>query len=178
MPHVAVTAVGADRPGIVAAVTKVLVESGCNLEDTSMTILRGHFAMMLVVDTPAGSTPEHLEQALAEPAAALDLVITVRPIDEVTAAAPTGDPWTVSVYGADRPGIVHGVADMLAGLGINIVDLTTRVVGTPEEPVYAMLLDVTIPEGTHPREMGIRLAELASKLGVECSMNPSDADIL
>lgn len=179
MPHVAVTAVGADRPGIVAAVTKVLVESGCNLEDTSMTILRGHFAMMLVVDTPTGTTPEQLEQGLAAPAGELDLVITVRPIDEAVTATPTpGDLWTVSVYGADRPGIVHGVADMLAGLGINIVDLTTRVVGTPQEPVYAMLLDVTIPEGQHPREMGIRLAELASELGVECSMNPSDADIL
>ncbi|MBV8303503.1 MAG: amino acid-binding protein, partial [Acidimicrobiia bacterium] len=47
MGHYAVSAVGADRPGIVAAVTRVFVEHGCNLEDTSMTILRGHFAMML-----------------------------------------------------------------------------------------------------------------------------------
>ena len=104
--------------------------------------------------------------------------ITVRPIDDVVGASPTGDPWTVSVYGADRPGIVHGVAAMLARLGINIVDLTTRVVGTPEEPVYAMLLDVTIPEGTPAGEMGARLSELASELGVECAMHPSEADIL
>src|SRR5438094_166616 len=54
VPHFAVSAVGADRPGIVAAVTGAFLEHGCNLEDTSMTILRGHFAMMLVVAAPEG----------------------------------------------------------------------------------------------------------------------------
>jgi len=34
MSHVVVTAVGRDRPGIVAAVTRVLVDEGCNLEAT------------------------------------------------------------------------------------------------------------------------------------------------
>src|SRR5207237_7212888 len=52
MAHFAVTAVGVDRPGIVAGLTGVFVEHGCNLEDCSMTILRGHFAMTLVVDAP------------------------------------------------------------------------------------------------------------------------------
>ena len=65
MSHVAVTAVGADRPGIVAGVTKVLFDQGCNLEDTSMTILRGHFAMMLVVDVPAGVAAADLEAAVS-----------------------------------------------------------------------------------------------------------------
>ncbi len=64
MPHFAVSAVGVDRPGIVAAVTGVLVEQGCNLEDTSMSILRGHFAMMLLVAGPDGLTAEALEAAL------------------------------------------------------------------------------------------------------------------
>ena len=178
MPHVAVTAVGADRPGIVAAVTGVLVEHGCNLEDTSMTILRGHFAMMLVVDTPPGLTAADLEVALGEPATALDLVVTVRPIDEAVAAPPAGEGWTVSVYGADRPGIVHGVASTLAAAGVNIVDLTTRVIGDPSQPVYAMVLDVTVPPGVDPRALGDELGALASELHVDCSLHPADADIL
>ncbi|MBV8983066.1 MAG: amino acid-binding protein, partial [Acidimicrobiia bacterium] len=75
MSHYAVSAVGADRPGIVAAVTGVFLEHGCNLEDTSMTILRGHFAMMLVVAAPDGLAQETLEEALAGPAADFDLVV-------------------------------------------------------------------------------------------------------
>jgi glycine cleavage system transcriptional repressor len=178
MSHVAITAVGADRPGIVAAVTGVLVEQGCNLEDSSMTILRGHFAMMLVVDMPPGLAAAELEAALGRPAAALDLVVTVRAIDEAVVTSPDGEAWMVSVYGADRPGIVHGVASKLADAGVNIVDLTTRVIGDPSRPVYAMLLDVTVPPGVDPDVICDELKALAAELHVDCSMHRADADIL
>ncbi len=182
MPHVAVTAVGSDRPGIVAAVTGVFVEHRCNIEDSSMTILRGQFAMMLVVDAPAEVTAAELEAALAGPAADLDLVVTVRPLPAVdedgAATAPDDNRWTVSVYGADRPGIVHGVASLLADQGVNIVDLSTRVIGSPEQPVYAMVLEVALPRGVDPNALADRLSDVAAGLGVEASLHPSDADIL
>ncbi len=178
MPHFAISAVGADRPGIVAAVSGVLVEQGCNLEDTSMSILRGHFAMMLVVAGPEGLVPEALEQALGEPARRLELVVSVRLIDDGVPASPPGEAWTVAVYGADRPGIVHGVASLLADSGVNVVDMTTRVIGDPERPVYAMVLEVSIPSDVGPDQLEQRLEGLAGDLGVECSMHRSEADIL
>ena len=180
MNHFAVTAVGADRPGIVAAVTGVFAEHGCNLEDSSMTILRGQFAMMLVVAAPTGVDATDLEAARAAPAAALGLVVTVRPTTEPPAPAdgPEATSWTVSVYGADHPGIVHGVASLLAGAAVNIVDLTTRVTGTAADPVYAMVLDVTFPAGTDPRDLERRLGAAADTLGVTCRLHPSAADIL
>jgi len=178
MAHFAVTAVGADRPGIVAAVTSAFVDHGCNLEDSSMTILRGQFAMMLVVDAPAGVGAEDLEEALAAPAAELDLVVTVRPAPVPAVGADDGGPWTVAVYGADHPGIVHGVASLLAERSVNIVDLSTRVVGTPERPAYTMVLEVTLPPGADPRDLGRRLEATATELGVTCRLHPSEADIL
>jgi len=175
MPHLAVSAIGADRPGIVAAVTGALVEQGANLEDTSMSILRGHFAMMLVVEVPAGATAAAVEASLAGVATALELTVVVRPIDDGVPDSPPGEPWTVSVYGADRPGIVHRVAEVLAGLGINIVDLTTRVIGKADRPVYAMFLDVTVPGGI---QLAPALDALAGELAVSCSAHPADADVL
>ncbi len=182
MAHVAVTAVGADRPGIVAAVTRVFVDHGCNLEDSSMTILRGLFAMMLVVDAPPGVGAEELESALAGPAGDLDLMVAVRPVAEVDAAeadpGAASDPWAVSVYGVDRPGIVHGIAELLAGQGVNITDLSTRVVGDPDRPVYAMLLEVSLPTDVDPENLRGRLTTAAADLGVDVSFHRSDADIL
>ncbi len=181
MTHFAVTAVGSDRPGIVAAVTGAFAEHGCNLEDSSMTILRGQFAMMLVVDAPAGVGAGDLEEALAGPAADLDLVVTVRP---APLPAPAGDPddaaasWTVSVYGADHPGIVHGMASLLAARSVNIVDLSTRMVGTADSPVYTMVLEVTLPIGVNPHDLEADLATKAAELGVTCRLHPSEADIL
>ena len=44
----AITVVGHDRPGIIARTAEVLSAYGMNLEDSSMTLLRGHFAMTLI----------------------------------------------------------------------------------------------------------------------------------
>ena len=178
MAHFAVTAVGADRPGIVAAVTGAFADHGCNLEDSSMTILRGQFAMMLVVDAPAGVGAAELEAALAGPAADLDLVVTVRPAGEPPAGEPGTAPWTVSVYGADHPGIVHGVTALLASRSVNIVDLSTRMIGTDEQPVYTMVLEVTLPLGGDAAELAAELEATGGELGVTCRLHQSEADIL
>ena len=52
MPEFAVTAIGRDRPGIVAAISGALLELEGNIEDSQMSILRGHFAVMLIVKLP------------------------------------------------------------------------------------------------------------------------------
>ena len=178
MPHFAVSCIGADRPGIVAAVTGVLVDHGCNLEDTSMSILRGHFAMMLVVAGPDGLAAAALESALAEASGRLELVTVVRAIDDDVPTSPPGEAWSVSVYGADRPGIVHRFTSLLADAGVNVVDLDTRVIGGADRPVYAMVLDVTLPPGLAGPELADRLAALAADVGVECTVRPADVDIL
>ena len=174
----AISAIGADRPGIVAAVTGVLYQHGCNIEDTEMGVLRGHFAMMLVVSAPGDVSAGDLEVALTEAALSSDLVVTVRAIDAAVPASPSGDSWSVAVYGADHPGIVHGVTSLLAESGANIVDLETRVIGDADRPVYAMLLEITLPSDVDGGVVAAALAEHGRELGVECSMRPSEADIL
>jgi len=175
--HVAVTAVGTDRPGIVAAVSKVLYDAGTNIEDSRMAILGGHFAMMLIVALPAGSDPDALEAALAESARALDLVVSVRPVAEAPAEHAEGAPFVVSVYGADRPGIVHRVSSLLAERRINISDLATHVI-EGETPVYVMILEVTLPAGADDAAIAGELKALADDLGIDVSMRPMDADTL
>jgi predicted amino acid-binding ACT domain protein len=86
MQRVALTAVGADKPGIVSALTGVLEELGCNLEDSTMSILRGQFAVLLVVSVPVDLGAAGVELALAAVAERLDLVVVVRPV------RPTIDP--------------------------------------------------------------------------------------
>jgi glycine cleavage system transcriptional repressor len=173
--HFAVSAIGADRPGIVVAVTRVLMERGCNLEDTSMSILRGHFAMMLVVAAGPDESAVALEAALVAATAPMELVVTVRPLQDGVPPVVGGAPWTVSVYGADRPGIVHQVASVLADMQINIVDLSTHVIGEESQPVYAMLLDVSVPASVDGDAMVVALANLE---GISCRAHPVDTDIL
>jgi glycine cleavage system transcriptional repressor len=170
---VAVTAIGADRPGIVAGVTQVLYELGCNLEDATSTILRGHFSMVLIVRTPAGTDPPSLEERLGAVAERLELVITARHVDETRAdvVAPT---HMVSVYGSDRPGLVFRVAELVANAGGNITDLESRLIGPQDSPVYALMLEVALGEDA---DLGPELDHLKSELGVDVTVHRLDADV-
>lgn len=141
MTEFAVTAIGADRPGIIARVTAVLFERGGNLRDSSMTILGGHFAITLLVSADVAAA--ELEAALVAATADLGLIVAVREVVPagVTGARPTHG---LAVRTRDRPGIVHAVATCLAEAGVNVTNLETRTLpGTPA--VYAMMLEVTAP---------------------------------
>jgi len=173
--HVAVTAVGRDRPGIVAAVSKVLHGAGCNIEDSRMAILGGHFSMMLIVALPTDTGADALEEALGEPARALDLVVSVRPVAEAAPELAEGQPFVVSVYGADHPGIVARVTALLADHRVNISDLATHVVGG-EPPVYVMVMEVVLPAGADPGGIEADLKALASELEVDVSMRPMEPE--
>jgi glycine cleavage system transcriptional repressor len=176
MTRFAVSVFGRDRPGIVAAVTGVLADAGCNLEDTSMTILRGHFAMMLVVSGGPEADAADLEGRLGPVGDRLDLQLSVRTVtDEVTTAASAGERWSAAVYGADRPGLVARVSGVLAARGVNIVDLETRVVGEPD-PVYAMHFELEVPAG-QAAKVEAELRAVAAELGVQVSLRPDEADL-
>jgi glycine cleavage system transcriptional repressor len=170
MHDLTVSAIGEDRPGIVAAVTGVLLEHGCNLADCSMSLLRRQFAMILLVEAPDELSDEGLAAALREPARELGLVTSVREVAHAGTASPD-HPHVVSVYGPDRPGIVHRIASVLAGRGANITDLMSRLTG---DEVYTVVVDVDIPEGTDAGDVGAELLAAAREMGVEITFRPAD----
>lgn len=178
-----VTAVGADRPGIVAAVAAVLTEAGCNLEDSAMTILQDHFAMMLVVAMPRELGLDALTASVEAVGRSEDLMVSVRPLARGRSgtgrvADDGGRDHRLSVYGADHPGIVSGVAGLLAERGVNIVDLSTRVIGSREHPVYAMFMDLVVPAEVSTDDLDAALRTRAGELGVECELAPVETDLL
>lgn len=177
--HVAVTALGADQPGIVAAVTGVLMRLGGNLEDTAMTNLGGHFAMMLMVEVPDADLAPEFETALLEEVHELGLTVAVRPVAELPAArGGAGSAWALSLYGADRPGIVHQVTRLLADHDANIVDLSTRVVGQSDEQAYVLLLELDLPAHADVERLRLELAAVAADLGVEAHLRADEPDLL
>lgn len=179
MSEFAAWATGLDRPGIVAAVTGALYDQGCNLEDCSMTILSGHFAMMLLVRGPDDVSAESLEAALKEAGEPLGLSLAVREVgDEALGAEVDGDPYMVTAYGADRPGIVHQVSELLAREGVNITDLETKVLGPDDDPVYAMHLEVVVPDDVEVDSLREHLQRAARELGVDASLHPIETDLL
>ena len=171
-----ITAVGDDRPGIVAAFTGALLPLHANLEDSAMTLLEGQFAIVLVV-AAAGADTAAVRAALEPVTTALGLVTEVRAL-ESRRSEPAGRECALTVYGADRPGIVHQITTALSVRGVNIVDLATRVIGRDGvTPVYAMLLDLRVPDSIDDDTLSAELDEVARSLGVDCTLRAIDADI-
>jgi glycine cleavage system transcriptional repressor len=174
--HFAVTAIGDDRPGIVAAVARSLYEMGCNLEDVSSTILRGSFAIMLVVDAPAEIGQIDLEHRLDGDLNEMGMSVRVRGTSSERApSSPTTH--TLVAYGSDRPGLVARMAAALAARDVNITDLSCRLVGD-ESPVYAMVAELAVPAGVDPDELERDIASLAAEMGVDATFRPVEAETL
>jgi glycine cleavage system transcriptional repressor len=168
----ALAAIGRDRPGIVARVSRELYELGCNVEDSSMTLLRGNFAMMLVFAGPDDLTAEGAETALRPACEEMGLTFNVLNVDDrTTVPSPT---HVVTVYGADKPGILYRTSAALAEAGANITDLNSRLVGGAGE-VYALLLEIEVADAA---AVQASLRAAASEMGVDIVLNEREADVL
>jgi glycine cleavage system transcriptional repressor len=176
MRHFALSAVGRDRPGIVAAMSEVLLRHSANIEDSQMSILRGHFAMMLVVAVPDDADSAVLRDELADAGRSLELEgVAFSPLEEVDPASEPEPSHVITVYGIDHPGIVHAVTSALADREVDITDLTTRVVGEDAEPIYALMMEVAAPAG---EDVDALLASVAADQNVDATVRPIDDEAL
>jgi glycine cleavage system transcriptional repressor len=147
------TLVGKDQPGIVAKVTAALYQGGCNLGEASMLRLGGNFTIMLML-SHAG-TAATLEQLLAQVVENLQLRLHIDAIESQLHAHSSPD-VAISVYGADRAGIVAQVTEAFANAGLNILNLETDVGGEPEKPFYIMQIEGTAQQGIEKLESALQ----------------------
>ncbi len=170
MSLLAVTVFAHDRPGIIAEVTAALGSTGGNLEDCTMTILRGRLAMMLIVSTPASA--DDVTAGLA-PLQSGGMRIVVQEVPPEPDAEPSGTPYVLSVHGGDRPGIVSALTARVAQAGGNITDLSTRLSGG----LYVLVAEVDVPDGVDVAALEEQLTATGNELGVGVTLRPADSDL-
>jgi glycine cleavage system transcriptional repressor len=171
MPLLAITVLGHDRPGIIAETTGALAGLGLNIEDSTMTLLRGHFAMTLI--THGSADRSTVDAALAGLTGDGSLSVSVREVP-TESGVPAGTSYLLSVHGGDRPGIVSSLAAEVAKVGGNITDLTTRLAGD----LYVLTAEVDLPATVDADALAGSLREVASSLDVEVSLLPLESDDL
>lgn len=157
---------GKDRPGIVAEVSKALYRLGLNLEDSSMTRLKGEFTIMLVVSSREDVRTEDITRSLKEVQERYGLYVVCKELEEEEVSYHQAKSlYRIVVFGSDRPGIVYGVASVLASMRFNISDLRTEKRGN----MYVMVLEA---EGEEDAEDRLReeLNRLRDTLGVDLSV--------
>jgi glycine cleavage system transcriptional repressor len=173
---VVLTAVGRDRVGIVARVAEVFFELGCNLLDSSMTLLRGEFAIILMVSVPDDRAVSDLAKRVSELEKELGMNFHLRDLndEEMSDEQPEGNPHIISVYGADKPGIVSGITKELAKLAVNITDVQTKYAGAhrtgANKPVFMMMLEVDVPATLPTAQLEEKLRQGCGSLGMDITV--------
>lgn len=168
MESFVLTIVGADRAGLVDALSEVVVEHGGTWQRSQMTELAGMFAGMVLVRVPR-ERADAFRAGLAPLQERGLLDVTLRAADEGTVPADTGPTLRFEVVGADRPGIVHEVSHLLATRGVAIVDLQTwtesaAMAGTP---LFRAAAAVRLPADLSTGELTAALEGLSDDLMVD-----------
>ena len=173
----ALSAIGKDRPGIVADLSELIFENGCNLEDSSMTVLGGEFAVLLLF-TGSG---EDLERRLSGMCKRLEwerrLTVFFRPLEGPPLPYGHGERRSVHeliATGVDKAGIVARVCRILADRDVTIREMKT--LSRPEAesgtPIYTMRIEMGVPEGIDRSELQKALDRVAEELRIEIVSRP------
>ncbi len=170
--HLVITAVGNDKPGIVNELTKQILDSGCNIQDSRMTILGGEFAIILLL-VGNWSAIAKAEDSLPRVAESLGLGLTSKRteprIKQTNLLSYHVDALTI-----DRPGIIHRVAEFFSSRNINIDSLNSDTYNAAHTgtPMFALTMTVNIPADQSIAQVREQFLDFCDALNMDGLMEP------
>jgi glycine cleavage system transcriptional repressor len=168
---------GSDKPGIVAAVTKVLYKNAINIHDSTMTRLGNTFGMILVLSAKKSVPVTRLRAALKQPVESFGLTMNLQRLADTDIAhrSPAKKEVVLTLIGGDQTGIVYRVAETLAKQKVNILTVSTETGMGEDGPLYMMVMELEVPTNVRIPSLRKKLRELAAKLKVDIHLRTIEA---
>ncbi|MEN2997658.1 MAG: ACT domain-containing protein [Brevinematia bacterium] len=173
MKKLALTCIGKDKPGIVAKVSEVLFKAGCSIEGSRMSLLQGEFTIILIFTLFEEKNYHFLKRELKRVEYEMDIEIIIREIDPeeyIEVQKVPKKTFVINVYGADKPGIVFNVTNLLFINNINIIDLFTDVIESEGKKLYIMSITVDGSNISSIEFLKERIEKICKDMGLEVSV--------
>lgn len=170
--HLVLTLTGTDRPGIVEDITKMILDHGGNVETSRMARLGGEFAVLMLVSMPNEKVAK-LDRCI-KGLKNQGFKVTTTKTGQAHAGAQNGfRQYKIEVQGADHEGIIHEVAQILSGHGINIESMDTATTQAPNSgaPLFSMTATVVVPPGLSGRDWEASLDEAGRQMHVDIKVS-------
>lgn len=169
---IVISALGSDRPGIVEALSRAVLEREGNILDSRMTVLGGEFAVLMLVCGEA-STLARLEQEREPLESELGLTITLKRTSRPGTRA-AARPYQVEVVALDHPGIVHEIANFFSRRGINIDDLSTGTYAAPHTAttMFSLHMTLSIPAEESSGRLREAFLDFCEERNLDASLTP------
>ena len=165
-----ISALGADRPGIVDELSNIIYTHALNIEDSRMSVLGGEFAILLLVSGEQ-SAIDKLRAQTAEIEQALQMSLLLKSTTESTTITNTV-PYSVEVAALDHPGIVRNIASFFSSQNINIVNLQTEKYSAPHtgSPMFALHMTIGIPAETNIAKLRENFIDVCDELNLDAEL--------
>ena len=167
-----IAALGEDQPGLVDRLSGWVLESGCSIADSRMTVLGGEFAVLLLVAGNWNSLAK-LESQCDAMQDQLGMTLNIKRTDPKPAE---GDflPYGVDVVALDHPGIVHNLANFFSQRSINIQDLSTSSYAAAHTgtQMFAVHMTLDVPADTHIASLREEFLDFCDRLNLDAVIEP------
>ncbi len=170
-----ISAIGSDRPGIVNALSQLIVQNNGNIDDSRMTVLGGEFAIILLISASSDQLVT-IEQVIKQQAGSLKLnIISKQTSGSMLSDSETAEkriPYIVEVLAMDNPGIVYKLADFFSSREINIQSLQTDRYPAPHTgtQMFAIEMIISVPQAIIVNDLREDFMDLCDDMNLDASI--------
>jgi glycine cleavage system transcriptional repressor len=172
MNKLIISVLGKDRPGIIAAVTKVFLDQDFNIEDVSQTILQNQFSGIFIAVGPDHVSPDDLSIALKSATSEFNLHFHVRNLgsNNVTWTTCDCEPFVITTRSPDRKGLVANITALLAAHNVNVTQLQAAFRGGDDPDKNIMIYQVDIPLDIDQKKLRQALHDKGDELNLQINI--------
>ncbi|MDE2218775.1 MAG: glycine cleavage system protein R [Gammaproteobacteria bacterium] len=170
--HLAVSAIGSDRTGMVHDLTRVITDCGGNIAESRMAALGNEFAMQLLV-TGNWHTLARIESELGRLADGSTLSVHLRRT-EARPARRELVPYSIDIVSIDQPGIVAGLSGFFATRNIDIGEAATRSYPAAHTgaPMFAVQMTINVPARLQVAQLREEFMDYCDSMNLDAILEP------
>ena len=164
-------AVGPDQVGLVEKISEFIVQRKCNIEDSTMAVFAGEFALIVLISGSSSTLNQvHQDQELL--GAQTGLNVWVKHPSAKKSPEPSL-PYRLVASCMDHPGVVYRLSTTLSKLGINIESMETDTYAAPDSgtSIFRMEARVSVPARVNINQLRERLSEIEREENIDIDFN-------
>lgn len=169
--YLVITALGADRTGIVNTITRHVSSCGCNIEDSRLAMLGAEFTFIMLL-SGSWNAITMIESTLPLKGAELDLLIVMKRTNAQPRPAMPATVW-VQVDVADSPHLIERFTALFDSWQMNIAELVSRTQPGNDACAAQLFIQITAHSPASQNTSNIELAfkALCTELNAQGSIN-------
>ncbi|EDT6508769.1 glycine cleavage system transcriptional repressor [Salmonella enterica subsp. enterica] len=169
--YLVITALGADRPGIVNTITRHVSSCDCNIEDSRLAMLGDEFTFIMLL-SGTWNAITLIESTLPLKGAELDLLIVMKRTSDRPRPAMPATVW-VQVEVADSPHLIERFTALFDSHEMNIAELVSRTQPAEDDKAAQLFIQITAHSPASQNSANIEQAfkALCTELNAQGSIN-------